>query len=140
MTLTPRFSSERWACLQRPGGVSYLAQTHNNTSVSLASANLEGSNNQMKRYLSAFLLSAGLLVSVATVKADDDDHHRRQRRYYDREHRDYHVYDQHEDRAYRSYLQERRYAYVSLARQRRERQREYWRWRHLHPGVVVEVR
>ena len=94
----------------------------------------------MKRYLSAFLLSAGLLVSVAAVKADGDNHHRRHRRYYDRDRRDYHVYDQHEDHAYRSYLQERHYGYVSLARQRRERQREYWRWRHLHPGVVVEIR
>ena len=62
----------------------------------------------------------------------------RHKRYYDRDARDYHVYDQQEDRAYRSYLRERKYEYRSLARQRRERQREYWRWRHLHPGVVVE--
>ena len=54
----------------------------------------------MKRYLSAFLLSAALLVPVAGVKADDDHHHHR--RYYDRGHRDYHVYDSQEDRAYRS--------------------------------------
>ena len=92
----------------------------------------------MKRYLSAFLLSAGLLVSVAAVKADNDDHRHRYKKYYDRDARDYHVYDQQEDRAYRSYLRERKYEYRSLARQRRERQREYWRWRHLHPGVVVE--
>ena len=92
----------------------------------------------MKRYLSAFLLSAGLLVSIGAVKADDD-HRERHRRYYDRDGRDYHVYDQQEDRAYRSYLQENKYRYRSLARQRRERQREYWRWRHLHPGVVVVV-
>jgi hypothetical protein len=26
-----------------------------------------------------------------------------------------------------------------LASQRRERQREYWRWRHLHPDVAVEI-
>ena len=40
----------------------------------LSTSNVEESNNQMKRYLSAFLLSAGLLVSVAAVKADDDHH------------------------------------------------------------------
>jgi hypothetical protein len=77
----------------------------------------------MKRMLSAFLLSAALLVSVASVKADDDHH--RYRRYYDRDGRDYHVYNREEDRAYRSYLREQRYEYRSLARQRRERQREY---------------
>ena len=88
----------------------------------------------MKRYLSTFLLSAGLLVSVAAVKADDDH---RARRYYDRDGRDYHVYNKQEDRAYRSYLREQRREYRSLARQKREQQREYWRWRHLHPNVVV---
>ena len=58
----------------------------------------------MKRYLSGFLLTTGLLISVAGVKADDDHH--RYRRYYDREGRDYHVYNQQEDRAYRGYLRE----------------------------------
>jgi hypothetical protein len=75
----------------------------------------------MKHYMSAFLLSAFLLVSVAAVKGDDD-HHR------------------YEDRAYRAYLREQHYEYRSLGRQRRERQVEYWRWRHQHPHVVVEVR
>jgi len=92
----------------------------------------------MKRYLSAFLLSAALLVSVAAVKGDDDHH--RYKRYYDRDGHDYHVYNRQEDRAYRNYLREQHYEYRSLGRQRRERQIEYWRWRHLHPGVVVEVR
>jgi hypothetical protein len=90
----------------------------------------------MKRYLSAFLLSAALLVPIVAVKADDDDHERH-KRYYDRDGRDYHVYNQQEDRAYRSYLQEQKREYRSLARQKREQQREYWRWRHLHPGVIV---
>ncbi len=80
-----------------------------------------------------------MLVSVSAVKVYDDDHHARHRRYYDRDGRDYHVNDQQEDRADRSYLQERHYEYRNLARQRRERQREYWRWRHLHPGVIVEI-
>jgi hypothetical protein len=90
----------------------------------------------MKRYLSAFLLTGGLLISVTAVKADDNDHHR-YRRYYDRDGRDYHVYNKQEDRAYRGYLQERHYEYRSLPRQRRERQTEYWRWRHQHPSIVV---
>jgi hypothetical protein len=50
------------------------------------------------------------------------------------------VYNRDEDRAYRAYLREQHYEYRSLGRQRRERQAEYWRWRHLHPHVVVEVR
>jgi len=67
----------------------------------------------MKRYLSAFLLSAALLVPVAALKADDDHHH--YRRYYDRDGRDYHVYNREEDRAYRSYLREQRAVRLSQA-------------------------
>jgi hypothetical protein len=39
---------------------------------------------------------------------------------------------------YGNYLRKWRSEYCSVAGQRREPQKEYWRWRHLHPGVVVE--
>ena len=99
-------------------------------------ANVEENKDKMRRYLSAFLLTSGLMLAIPAVKADDDDHHH-YRRYYDREGRDYHVYNQQEDRAYRGYLQERHYEYRSFPRQRRERQTEYWRWRHQHPAIIV---
>jgi hypothetical protein len=62
--------------------------------------------HDMHRFLvvGGLLLSASLIAPVA-VRADDDHH--RERRYYDREHRDYHVWNDHEDRAYRVYLGER---------------------------------
>jgi hypothetical protein len=92
----------------------------------------------MKRYLGTFLLSAALLGSVGIVKADDD--YSRPKRYYDRDGRDYHVYNQQEDRAYRGYLAEKHYEYRALPKLSRERQREYWKWRHVHPDVAVVVR
>jgi hypothetical protein len=52
------------------------------------------------------------------------------RRVYDRDHRDYHVWNRGEDRAYRQYLAERHLRYVSYARQRRIHQSGYWQWRH----------
>lgn len=117
--------------------VSTFEQTPREMFVSFVTrASVRRINTKMKRYLSAFLLTGGLLVSVTAVKADDDDRHH-YRRYYDRDGRDYHVYNQQEDRAYRSYLQERHYEYRSFPRQRRERQIEYWRWRHQHPHIVV---
>jgi hypothetical protein len=97
----------------------------------------EESRHNVKRSLSAVLLSAVLLLPMAAAK--DDDHHHRQKRYYDREGHDYHVYDQQEDRAYRTYLQEQHREYRDLGRETRNRQKEYWRWRHLHANVVVVV-
>lgn len=91
----------------------------------------------MKRFLSTFLLSGALLVSVGAVKADDD--YSRPKRYYDRDGRDYHVYDQKEDRAYRGYLVEKHYEYRAYPKLTRERQRDYWKWRHVHPNAVVVV-
>jgi hypothetical protein len=56
-----------------------------------------------------------------------------QLRVYDREHRDYHRWDDREDRAYRSYYVEQRRPYIVYRRMRRPDQRLYWKWRHEHP-------
>ena len=82
-----------------------------------------------------FLILGGLLLSLALISpvaVRADDHHR-ERRYYDREHHDYHVWNDHEDRAYRAYLGERHQEYREWHRVDRDHQREYFRWRHEHP-------
>ena len=66
---------------------------------------------------------------------DDDDKHRKVRRYYDREHKDYHEWNEAENAAYRHWLMEERHEheYRDLNRLKRAEQSEYWRWRHEHP-------
>jgi hypothetical protein len=86
----------------------------------------------MKNYLSALLLGTALLTPLV-MKAEE--HH--ERRYYDREHKDYHEWNEREDRAYRKYLEERRMEYRDWDRRREAEQREYWRWRHEHPDSVL---
>jgi hypothetical protein len=88
--------------------------------------------------LSAFLLGAAF--TPMTLKADDDQHGRR---YYDREHRDYHAWNNREDRAYRVYLGEHRRHYREFSRETRYGRVHYFRWRHDHPDSAlfkVEVR
>jgi hypothetical protein len=85
--------------------------------------------------LSAFFVGAALLVPTATNAAD--------RRYYDRDRRDYHTWDNQEDRAYRVYLEEQHRTYLQFQRNKATQQREYFKWRHDHPDHVlfkVEVR
>ena len=53
-----------------------------------------------------------------------------EQRYYDREHRDYHVWNAAEDRAYRGYLAARRRSYIEYRRLKQAEQRAYWHWRH----------
>ena len=88
-----------------------------------------------------FLILGGLLMIasvVAPVAVMADDHHG-ERRYYDRDHRDYHYWNDGEDRQYRTYLVEQHRAYVPFVRVNVRRRQEYFRYRHEH-GFRVEIR
>jgi hypothetical protein len=88
--------------------------------------------------LSGFLLGAALLAPVAV---NADDHH--DKRYYDRDHKDYHQWNNQEDRAYRVYLGEQHRDYRDFSKANRNDQSQYFRWRHEHPDSMlfkVEIR
>jgi hypothetical protein len=85
------------------------------------------------RILSSLVLTAALLVPVASHAAVKEDARRDQRvqvRVYDRTHRDYHVWNGDEDRVYRQYLGDRHRSYRGYSRLSRTQQRGYWNWRH----------
>jgi hypothetical protein len=52
---------------------------------------------------------------------------------YDRDHKDYHVWDDREDRAYRAYCVEVHREYRPYTKLKRADQSAYWTWRHAHP-------
>jgi len=82
--------------------------------------------------LSAFVVGASLLAPVALMA---DNH--RDKRYYDRDGRDYHTWNNQEDRAYRVYLGEQHRDYRDFRRTRAPEQQQYFRWRHDHPDHVL---
>lgn len=95
----------------------------------------------MRRFSILTVLFTGMAMLLAPVAIRADDHH--EKRYYDKEHRDYHAWNDHEDRAYRIYLGEQHREYRDFASIRAEQRRDYFRWRHEHPDNVifkVEVR
>src|ERR1022692_2958532 len=51
---------------------------------------------------------------------------------YDRDHKDYHVWDDKEDKTYRGYLVENHQEYRPYAKQKKADQSKYWNWRHAH--------
>ena len=88
--------------------------------------------------LSVLFVGATLIAPVA-VRAED--HH--DKRYYDRDGRDYHTWNNQEDRAYRVYLGEQHRDYRDFGRVKVVQQREYFRWRHQHPDSAlfkIEIR
>lgn len=58
----------------------------------------------------------------------------RNRDYFDSVNNDHHRWDSREDAAYRRWEAERRMDHIEFERRRAEEQREYWTWRHSHPG------
>lgn len=55
-------------------------------------------------------------------------------RYYDEYHSDYHRWDDGEIRAYRVWVGERHSDYREYNQLSKDEQRDYWNWRHEHPG------
>jgi len=91
----------------------------------------------LRHYLGLVLLGAMLLAPMALKAASftpSPGEERHERRYYDREHHDWHIWDDRESAAYRHWLMEERREreYREYARLRRRQQAEYWRWRHEH--------
>jgi len=90
------------------------------------------------------MLGAALIAPMA-VRSDNDNHHKiiHYKRYYDRDGRDYHEWNEHEDRAYRAYLLENHREYREFRIVGRPQRQEYFRWRHQHPDNTlfkVEIR
>jgi Ni/Co efflux regulator RcnB len=87
----------------------------------------------MDRFIRSLLLAAAIAVPALVVAAAQAQQAGVQVRIYDKEHRDYHHWDDHEDRAYRRYLTEEHRSYREFHRQHHKVQRHYWNWRHNHP-------
>jgi hypothetical protein len=89
----------------------------------------------MFKHLAIITLGAGLLATVPQAVLAQDEHRDEQRRdrVYDRDHKDYHEWNEAEQRAWRRYWEEQHRDFVDWQRASEEQQRAYWRWRHEHP-------
>jgi hypothetical protein len=100
----------------------------------------EDTNMQRLLILSAFALSAALIAPVA-ARADDKNH--QDKRYYDKQGKDYHTWNNNEDRAYRQYLTDQHRDYRDFNKTNRSQQQQYFGWRHTHDDNTlfkVEIR
>jgi hypothetical protein len=86
---------------------------------------------RLHRYIGSLILAAAIAAPALIVTQAKAQEVRV--RIYDRDHRDYHNWDDHEDRAYRRYLAEQHREYREYNHQNHREQRHYWNWRHSHP-------
>jgi hypothetical protein len=91
----------------------------------------------MTKLLTVLALSAALLTPGLAI-AQDHDHHD-DRGFYDRDHKDYHKFDDHEDKAWRMYLREHHRKYVDWHHVNEHDQQDYWNWRHNHSDALLKI-
>jgi hypothetical protein len=87
----------------------------------------------INRYIGSMILAAALVTPTVALAAALPQDAAVQVRVYDRDHKDYHNWDDREDHAYRQYLTDNHRAYRTYDHQNRSTQRAYWNWRHDHP-------
>jgi hypothetical protein len=81
--------------------------------------------------ISSLFLSAALVAPVAiTANAAPQSV---SVRVYDRDHKDYHNWDDRETKSYQTFRQEHPKYKVTFGKNKRSEQRTYWNWRHEHP-------
>jgi hypothetical protein len=81
--------------------------------------------------ISSLFLSAALVAPLA-IRANAAPQHVSVR-VYDRDHRDYHNWDDREVHSYQLFRGEHPKYNVTFNKTNRRQQREYWNWRHSHP-------
>jgi hypothetical protein len=88
---------------------------------------------RIDRFIGSLFLAAAVVAPALVVAEARAQEASVQVRIYDRDHRDYHNWDDREDKAYRNYLGEQHRDYREYNRQNHTVQRHYWNWRHSHP-------
>jgi hypothetical protein len=87
----------------------------------------------INRCISLFILATAIAAPTAIMAGPKPQDASVQVRIYDRDHRDYHNWNDREDRAYRRYLAEQHRIYLEYHRQHSSVRKHYWNWRHSHP-------
>jgi hypothetical protein len=96
--------------------------------------NLEKNNmNVSRRYLSPLFLAAALVAPVAIVAVPVPQDAKVQVRVYDKDHKDYHDWNDNENRAWGQYQTENHQKSYEFSRANNRQQSQYWNWRHSHP-------
>jgi len=85
------------------------------------------------RFMTSLFLSAVLVTPVSVTAAAAPQTASVQIRVYDKDHKDYHNWDDNEDRAYRGYLTDQHITYRAYDKQNSKTQKAYWNYRHSHP-------
>jgi hypothetical protein len=84
-------------------------------------------------FIASLLLTAALAVPVVVMAVPGPQEASVQVRVYDKNHKDYHNWDDNENRAWGTFLVENHRDHHEYSKSNKKEQSEYWNWRHAHP-------
>ena len=90
---------------------------------------MHGSRN----YIASLFLTAALAAPLSLMAAPRPQEVGVQVRVYDKQHKDYHNWDDNENRAWGQYLAENHRDAHEYSKSNKREQSQYWSWRHAHP-------
>jgi hypothetical protein len=83
--------------------------------------------------IASLFLTVALAVPVVVMAVPGRQEASVQVRVYDKNHKDYHKWDDNENRAWGQFLVENHRDHHEYAKSNKKEQSEYWNWRHAHP-------
>jgi hypothetical protein len=84
-------------------------------------------------YIASLLLATALVAPVSILAAPVPQEARVQVRVYDRQHKDYHNWDDNENRSWNRYLADNHKNSHEFSKANKKEQGQYWNYRHAHP-------
>jgi uncharacterized protein YqjF (DUF2071 family) len=109
---------------------------HSPSSREPESGNVEFGGHHMHRahrYIASLFLTAALAAPIAIMAAPMPQSANLQVRYYDKNHKDYHNWDDRENKSWGIYLSSNHKKDHEFAKASGKEQSQYWNWRHSHP-------
>jgi hypothetical protein len=86
-----------------------------------------------RHYIASLFLTAALAAPLSLMAAPQPQEAGVQVRVYDKQHKDYHNWDDNENRAWGQYLTENHRDSHEYSKSNKREQSQYWNWRHAHP-------
>ena len=84
-------------------------------------------------FIASLFLTAALAAPVSMMAAPKPQDASVQVRIYDKDHKDYHNWDDNENRAWGQYQAEHHRTSQEFSKANNKEQSQYWNWRHAHP-------
>ena len=96
-------------------------------------SNLGDHMHGSRHYIASLFLTASLAAPLSLMAAPRPQEVGVQVRVYDKQHKDYHNWDDNENRAWGQYLAENHRDAHEYSKSNKREQSQYWSWRHAHP-------